>query len=144
MFRECTSLVTPPALPATNLASDCYASMFYWCTALTTCPSLPATTLYSYCYSAMFYWCTSLTTLPKLPATTLPRICYQQMFRNCTNIKLSTSQTWNYQTAYRIPTTWTGTLENTNALYDVFTNTWWTFTWTPSINTTYYTSNTLV
>jgi hypothetical protein len=26
----------------------------------------------------------------------------------------------------------------------MFTSTWWTFTWTPSINTTYYTSNTVV
>jgi hypothetical protein len=26
----------------------------------------------------------------------------------------------------------------------MFSSTWWTFTWTPSINTTYYTSNTVV
>jgi hypothetical protein len=26
----------------------------------------------------------------------------------------------------------------------MFLSTWWTLTWTPSINTTYYTSNTVV
>lgn len=144
LFQWCIALATPPELPATTLWDTCYQSMFLWCTALTAAPELPATTLVQYCYSFMFYWCTSLNILPKLPATTLPKVCYQQMFNWCTNIKLSTTQTWDYQTAYRIPTTWTGTLENANALTDMFTSTWWTFTWTPSINTTYYTSNIVV
>ena len=34
--------------------------MFYGCTGLTEAPELPATTLASYCYAGMFYGCTSL------------------------------------------------------------------------------------
>jgi len=51
--------------------------MFYGCTSLTTPPELPATTLDSYCYWSMFYGCTSLTTAPELPATTLTTYCYR-------------------------------------------------------------------
>ena len=58
-------------------------------------------------------------------------------------IKISSTQTRAYQTPYRIPTTWTGT-DASNALYRVFYQTWWTYTSDPSINTTYYTSNTVV
>ena len=143
MFYWCTNLVTPPELPATTLAYWCYEQMFYSCTALTTPPKLSSTTPAVYCYSAMFRWCTNLETLPKLPATTLADNCYSTMFMGCSKIKLSSSKTWDYQTAYRIPTTWTGTTW-TNSLYRMFYQTWWTFTWTPSINTTYYTSNTVV
>jgi len=143
MFQWCTALTTCPELKATTLAQECYTSMFYWCTSLTTCPSLPATTLDYYCYNSMFKWCTSLTALPKLPATTLPSYCYQGMFFWCSNIKLSTSNSWIYTTAYRIPTTWTGSVWS-DSMYSMFTSTGWTFTWTPSINTTYYTSNTVV
>ena len=145
IFSWCTWLTTAPSLPATTLANYCYAYMFNWCTWLTTAPSLPATTLASYCYSWMFYNCSNLTTLPSLPATTLADWCYYSMFQNCSKIKLSTTQTWEYQTAYRIPTTWTWTT-GTSSLGQMFYGTWWTFNmpWTPSINTTYYTSNTVV
>ena len=34
MFRGCTSLVTPPELPATTLANYCYSKMFNNCTSL--------------------------------------------------------------------------------------------------------------
>jgi hypothetical protein len=142
LFSWCTSLVTAPSLPATILGNACYSYMFWWCTNLTTAPSLQATTLASYCYSYMFYWCTNLTTIPKLPATTLANDCYFFMFYLCSKIKLSTTQTWEYQTPYRIPTTWIWTTSS-EALDYMFSHTWWTFTWTPSINTTYYTSNTV-
>lgn len=128
---------------STTVSSWCFLNLFKDCTSLTTCPSIPATTINSYCYLQMFYWCTNLTTLPKLPATTLKRECYEYMFNWCTNIKLSTSQTGIYTTAYRIPTTWTGSFW-TDSLYYMFWNTGWTFTWTPQGNTTYYTSNALV
>jgi hypothetical protein len=65
------------------------------------------------------------------------------MFQSCSKIKLSTTNTWEYQTAYRIPTSWTGTT-GTNSLANMFYRTWWTRTGTPSANTTYYTSNTVV
>lgn len=128
----------------TDTVSDfCFIRLFYSFNSLTTCPKLPATTLWTYCYRNMFYWCDHLNTLPELPALTVPDQCYNGMFRWCTNIKLSETQTWVYQTPYIIPTTWTGTVW-TNSLLNMFNSTWWTFTWTPTINTTYYTSNTLV
>jgi len=45
-------------LPATTLATRCYANMFKDCTSLTAAPELPATTLANYCYNNMFYNCT--------------------------------------------------------------------------------------
>ena len=168
MFFGCTSLITAPELPATTLANDCYVNMFrntgittapallattlydncygYMfnnSTSLTTAPELPATTLAINCYEAMFYGCTSLTTVPKLPATTLVEKCYQYMFRNCTSLKISETKTGIYDTAYRIPTSGTGTSGNTDLSY-MFQGTGGTFTGTPTINTTYYTENTPV
>ena len=143
MFGDCTSLTTAPALPATTLADNCYNTMFYGCTSLTTVPDLPATTLALLCYAYMFQGCTELTTVPDLPATTLAAYCYNNMFSGCAKIKLSTTQTGEYQTEYRIPKSGTGT-NATNALDAMFANTGGTFTGTPEINTTYYTSNTVV
>ena len=143
MFQNCTSLTTAPALPATTLAYSCYNDMFNGCTSLTTAPALPATTLANGCYQIMFNGCIALITVPELPATTLAEGCYQHMFNSCTKIKLSTTQTGEYQTAYRIPKSGTGTTA-TDALSNMFANTGGTFTGTPEINTTYYTSNTVV
>ena len=86
MFYGCTSLTTAPELPATTLVDYCYSNMFYGCTSLTTAPELPATTLAQYCYNNMFYGCTSLTTAPELPATTLESSCYYDMFYGCTSL----------------------------------------------------------
>ena len=143
MFNGCTSLTIAPELPATTLASYCYSNMFDGCTSLTTASALPAITLASYCYRFMFFGCTALTTAPALPATMLAEKCYYYMFYGCTKIKLSNTQTGEYQTVYRIPKSGTGTTA-TDAMKDMFTNTGGTFTGTPSINTTYYTSNTVV
>ena len=84
MFEHCTSLVTAPELPATELADYCYANMFYHCTALKTAPELPATELADYCYASMFDHCTALETAPELPAATLADYCYYHMFYECT------------------------------------------------------------
>ena len=81
MFEGCTSLTTPPTLPATTLAKGCYSIMFMNCTALTTPPTLPATTLAQSCYQDMFSHA-GLTTPPTLPATTLAQDCYRGMLRN--------------------------------------------------------------
>ena len=145
MFRDCTSLTTAPALPATTLANLCYASMFRGCASLTTATALPATTMTDYCYASMFQGCTSLTTATALPATTLAKWCYSYMFEGCTKVKLSTTQTGEYQTAYRIPKSGTGTTA-ADALEAMFASTGGTFTDKPFINTTYYlsTSNTVV
>lgn len=143
LFRGAANLTTPPELPSTTLVNYCYRSIFYNCTWLTTAPSLPATTMTAYCYGQMFYGCSSLTTIPKLPATTMANYCYTSMFNGCSLVKFSSTQTWDYQTEYRIPTSWTGTT-STNWNNSMFNNTWWTYTSAPAINTTYYTSNTVV
>jgi hypothetical protein len=68
------------------MASYCYQYMFRDCTSLISVPALPATTLASYCYQSMFQGCTSLTSVPALPATTLANYCYQYMFNGCTKL----------------------------------------------------------
>lgn len=124
----------PTSIPASN----CYFAMFKNCTNLTSAPSLLATTLTSACYYHMFYGCTSLTSLPELPATTLSGACYFGMFGNCTGIKLSTTQTAEYKTSWRIPSSGTIPSEPSNWGHDMFNGTGGTFTGDPSINTTYY------
>lgn len=86
LFRDCTSLITAPELPAETLADYCYYYMFSGCTGLTEAPELPSTTLAYKCYDSMFQGCTTLTEAPKLPATTLADQCYSYMFRNCTSL----------------------------------------------------------
>lgn len=127
----------------TTLFSNCFIRLFYNLTNLISSPSLTATTIWWNCYNEMFSGCTNLETIPALPATTLTEQCYTQMFDGCSKIKLSTTKTWEYQTPYRIPVTWTWS-EWSSSLLAMFQSTWWTFTWTPTINTTYYTSNTVV
>ena len=144
LFYGCTSLTSAPALPSTTLAINCYTNMFRDCTSLTSAPALPATTSTSQCYYNMFYGCTSLTSIPALPATTLVSGCYSSMFNGCTNIKISSTQTGDYVNAYRIPSSGTGTTNTTNWGSNMFANTGGTFTSNPTINTTYYTSNTIV
>ena len=138
MFYGCTSLTTAPALPATTLADYCYRDMFDGCTSLTTVPELPATTLASNCYRDMFYGCTSLTTAPALPATTLAESCYRNMFYGCVALKISSTQSSEYPTAWRIPSS--GTISSTAKRWNtmMLSNTGGTFTSDPAINTTYY------
>ena len=95
MFYGCTSLVSAPELPATDLSkasydsstydnTSVYNSMFYGCVSLAKAPKLPATTLCNYCYMYMFENCSSLVDTYELPATTLVQYCYQCMFYGCT------------------------------------------------------------
>ena len=122
----------------------CFYRLFMYCTSLTSTPVFPATTLVHSCYKQMFLGCTNLETLPELPALTVENYCYFNMFYGCSKIKLSETQTWEYQTPYRIPTTWTWWFDSSNSVASMFYDTWWTFTWNPVKNTTYYTSNTVV
>lgn len=87
LFRNCTSLTTPPVLPATTLAPYCYRSMFNGCTSLQTAPELPARTLAIYCYTWMFRDC-PITKAPDLLATNRVNGAYSSMFYNCTNLNL--------------------------------------------------------
>ena len=138
MFYGCTSLTATPALPVTTLASSCYMGMFYGCTSLTIAPALPATTLKNGCYAEMFQGCTSLTVAPALPATILEFYCYQRMFQGCRRIKISATQTGEYTTAWRIPSTGEIAAEATDWNTYMLNGTGGTFKGDPSINTTYY------
>lgn len=123
-----------------NIYDYCFASMFKGCTSLTTPPSLPAKKLVRYGYYSLFRGCTSLNMVPNLPATELAVYCYHSMFDGCKALKVSEAQTESYQYAWRIPTSGTGTEPagwNGNMLY----NTGGTFKGGPSINTTYYVEN---
>ena len=138
MFSGCTSLTTAPELPTTTLAPFCYSNMFQGCTSLTKAPALPATTLTDSCYMFMFKGCTNLTTAPALPATTLTGSCYLFMFDSCTSLKISTVQSTEYPTPWRIPSS--GTISSTASAWNIgmLSGTGGTFTSDPSINTTYY------
>lgn len=143
MFSGCSNLTTVPELPATTVPAYCYQSMFQNCTSLTTAPQLPATTLDAQSYRDMFNWCSNLEVLPLIRATSIPNYWCYQMFRSCSKIKISATQTWEYQTPYRIPNEWTWTVATRWLMY-MFNSTGWTYTSDPAINTTYYTSNTVV
>ena len=138
LFEFCTNLTTAPKLPATTLADNCYRGLFTGCTSLTQAPELPATTLAAYCYTYMFQNCTSLTVAPALPATILANYCYQSMFNGCTSLKISATQSSEYPTAWRIPSSGTIASTTINWNSNMLANTGGTFTSNPSINTTYY------
>jgi hypothetical protein len=118
LFAKNTSLITPPALPSTNLAA--------------------------YCYYAMFSECENLIALPNLPATKIVAGCYDYMFQKCYKIAISETQTSTYNKPYRIPVVGDATATGTSNVAGMFTLTGGTFKGTPEINTTYYTSNELV
>ena len=86
LFKDCTSLIKAPALPATTLTQSCYSYMFNGCTSLTEAPALPATSLAETCYHGMFLGCTSLTEVPILQATRLGTRCYWIMFSGCSRL----------------------------------------------------------
>jgi hypothetical protein len=128
----------------TTLVWDyCFYCLFQNQTKLTMPPQTPATTLTQNCYRGMFASCTWLLWITNMPALNYPDYCCYQMFSGCSKIKLSTTQTWDYQTPYRIPSEWTWSVW-TSSFYLMFGSTWWTFKWGATINTTYYTSNTVV
>ncbi len=109
MFRNCTSLITAPALLATTLANFCYESMFANCTNLTVAPELPATTLAQYCYSYMFEGCSSLNYI-KAMFTTTPSKTYTKNWVNNvassgTFVKNNVAQ-WDVSGVHGIPTNW--------------------------------------
>ena len=127
-------------ITATTLRTMCYCDMFYGCTGLRNAPSLPTTTLAEWCYYGMFWGCTNLSKIPSLPATILPNLCYATMFSN-SNVLISGTQTWIYQTPYRIPSQWAG-VEGQDSLYAMFNWTWQIAT--PNINQTYYISQQVI
>ena len=143
MFCGARGIESAPALPATVLSEGCYQQMFSMCPALKSAPALPATALSEDCYSYMFECCMELQSLPKLPATVLPKRCYHMMFAYCDKIHIYTEYSSNMNT-YRIPAEGSCTLPGDHALYDMFYDSGGTFKDTPSVNTTYYTTNEIV
>ena len=136
-----------------TMGENCFAGLFdesntptNW---LIQAPELIADKLSVGCYMSMFLSCKKLTAIPSLPAhgdgtiegDEMPGNCYSYMFSGCTSIKLSETNTGEYTQEYRIPAT--GTYgSGLNCMDDMFKGTGGTFTGTPSINTTYYLSNT--
>lgn len=86
LFKDCTALVTAPAIQAETLGYYCYGEMFSGCTSLIKSPNLLSKTLDTGCYYNMFAGCTSLTTPSDLPADMLQRNCYIGMYRDCTSL----------------------------------------------------------
>lgn len=86
MFKNCAGLTAAPELPATKLAEMCYAWMFIGCERLTAAPKLPAMELTLECYNGMFHGCKGLTIAPELPATVMAQFCYARMFEACTSL----------------------------------------------------------
>ena len=144
MYRGCTSLgTTVTSLPAMSLVSYVYAYMYYGCSNLVTHCSLPATTLSTACYQYMFYNCDKLTTIASLPATTMAQYCYRYMYQGSALIKVSATQTGEYQNAWRIPASGTGTTA-TDFAKSMLDSTGGTYKSNPVLGTTYYTANTVV
>ena len=98
----------------------------------------PTSISVEYCYNGMFRSCKSLTQAPELPATTLASYCYDGMFYNCTSLKISATQSSDYPTAWRIPSSGTISSTRTNWNINMLKSTGGTFTSDPSINKTYY------
>ena len=86
LFDTCTSLLTMPPLPSTELAGGCYTRLCFGCSSLLNAVPLPATTLASGCYNSMYYGCTSLTKGSDLPATNLVLNCYYMMYNGCSSL----------------------------------------------------------
>lgn len=148
-FSRLTGFTQPPQIPAKVLARRCYYFMFRSCTGLITPANMShVTTLAEEACLNMYDTCTSLSKLPSLPPLQMAPGSYRFMFARCSSIKMSETRTGAYQTPYRIPTSGTGTdsidSNNRSALHDMFASTGGTFTGTPSINTTYYTSNEVI
>lgn len=143
MFLGCTSLVNPPIIAAQSVDIKGCLKMFSDCSNLTSVPVLNVTSVAQESLSSMFYGCRSLTALPALYSLSLGTSSYVSMFSGCSGIKISTTQSDEYQYEYRIPYTGTGTV-GTNSLNNMFLGTGGTFVGTPTINTTYYTSNTVI
>ena len=89
LFADCTGLCNHPQkpleLPATELAPYCYSHMFSGCVNLFVAPKLPARDLTTGCYQSMFE-SSGLEESPVLHAPTLVLNCYASMFNNCSGL----------------------------------------------------------
>lgn len=174
MFYGCTGITYPPTLPAKVLKTACYSEMFALCTNILQAADVLADEYANTCCANMFDGCISIHHLPRIKldsATFTNNACFMNMFRGCTSlkevlginlqaidreylftgmfdgcisIKLSEVQTGEYQNEYRIPMSGTIVSADEDVFLDMFSGTGGTFTGTPQINTTYYTSNAVI
>lgn len=131
MFYLCSALKTPPKIKATNTAIRCFHYMFQQ-SGLTSAPALPSGSnlnLAASCFDGMFALCTSLKAIPIIEGKNFGNYCCSWMFNGCTNIKISTTETNDYVTEWKI----TGSSMGTGSLFEMFKR-----NASPSANTTYY------
>jgi len=87
MFNGCSNLVyAPQTLPASSITGSSYHSMFKGCSSLITTPQILATSCDSAACAYMFEGCSSLTQAPQLRATTVGSSSYSYMFKDCSSL----------------------------------------------------------
>ena len=114
LFRSCSTLTTPPELPATTLTSDCYHGMFWECRNLASAPALPAKTMQYACYDTMFYTCKALRSI-EIAATTLADNCFSWMCNSSgvNSVKVNFSAWYGNNST----NSWLGSTPTTGTLY---------------------------
>lgn len=91
LFNNCSGLLTPPSLPATELeAAACYAGMFANCSELLKVPSLPAQDgekTFGAIYYQMFQNCTSIKDVTVLKVKKFDKYyALREMFSGCISL----------------------------------------------------------
>jgi len=89
MFWGCESLVNAPEILGQRTEVSCFVNMFKECTSLIDAPELNLNRLTLSCCSGMFAGCTSLVNPPALPMTELAISCYSGMFEGCTSLEVA-------------------------------------------------------
>ena len=118
LFSDNTMLRTAPELPATTLASQCYAYMFQGCSELTAAPVLQAEILAENCYEYMFYGCTALSSVTMKATDVSATSCLNNWLNNAGTSAASRTLTMANETAYNsiesfLPDNWKQGAENT-------------------------------
>lgn len=130
-------------LPYLTIPNEGYQSLLQAQTSLISIPAFPATTIGELSYRSVFQACSALEVMPYLPVTAFPPSCFYQMFKDCSSLMISATKTGGYQYPVRFPPLGTGAVD-TDSFTNMFQNTGGTFTGTPDVNVTYYTTNPLV
>ena len=125
MFYGCTALTNAPALPATQLANNCYNGMFNGCAALTNAPALPAEQLADACYIGMFYGCTALSSVTMLASSTSNFNYIIKWLQNAgtsaqsRTLKLKNSDAYNAITTFsQLPDNWKSGASGTTIIFE--------------------------
>ena len=140
MFTRASGITVAPQLLATIYGDYCCYSMFAYCTSLITPAKMYDTHIGAHGCYYMYINCSNLEKIPLIHATIIRTYGCSNMFRFCSNLKISETQSAEYLNEYYIPN---ATIEQ-NALTGMFALTGGTFGGTPTINTTYYTSNEVI